>query len=765
MQKNKKRCTGLCSAVLVAVVVAAALPMTAFTASAESVLNCHHEHDDSCYEKNGVATNMEAQKLVCLHEHDESCYEEVLEEAVSVASPTDAQPELINLLDNIQTGAEYLAGEIDTWANGNGITTAVDGDTVVVTGTATASTQLKLVIPKGVTVEWRASLTGSDIYVVSIAIESEENTKFHMIEGVIASTSTREKSAALFNNNDTDIIVSGGRITGGNNENPDERCYGIQNDAINSSVTISGGIISSGSGNGNYALSNSVGSFTMTGGTITGGSGVNHGLYCHSCKVELSGGMIAGSGAEGSWGIKNYYSELSITGGSIINPRGDAINYVFIDESTKKDISISGSGVVFGGDVKNTGSTIVQGGSMAGQPTVSENGVIITWTDSKTEYENSSANDLIVLPATAKAVWDKKGGKGGISYEAGGANKGFIEVPGVTVKAAEKTLDSIAVTTKPTKTVYMKGENFDSTGMVVTAAYTDGSKKPVTGYTVSPSGALTVKDTSVTITYMEGAITKTAVQAIVVNGADDSDSGSGGSDSGSGDSGNSSGGSGGGSGDSGNNSGGSGGGSGDSGNSSGGSGSGSGGSGGGSGSGSGGSGGGSGGSGGGSGHLASSGGGLKVSLPKNYTGGTKIINNVKVPSYVEEVIWKAMEGGRWRLGRADGSEYVNTWVAAYNPYADLSIGQQAFDWFLFDGEGFMVTGWYTDGVGNTYYLNPVSDNTKGRMVTGWNVIDGKSYYFNEEPDGTRGKLYRNTMTPDGYHVNANGVWDGKGKQE
>lgn len=84
----------------------------------------------------------------------------------------------------------------------------------------------------------------------------------------------------------------------------------------------------------------------------------------------------------------------------------------------------------------------------------------------------------------------------------------------------------------------------------------------------------------------------------------------------------------------------------------------------------GGSGGGTGGSGGGTGGSGSSKGSvsasdrLKESLPPNYTGETQIINNVRVPSYVEEVIWIAMEDGRWRLGRADGSYYVNTWVAA-----------------------------------------------------------------------------------------------------
>ena len=354
-------------------------------------------------------------------------------------------------------------------------------------------------------------------------------------------------------------------------------------------------------------------------------------------------------------------------------------------------------------------------------------------------------------------------------------------MPGVTVGTEVKRLAAIAVTNGPVKTVYTEGESFDSTGMTVTANYSDGSKKPVTGYTVTPSGALTVNDSSVTVTYTEGGITRTAVQKITVkatavyykitfhanggsvtpaagttgkdgklkslpiptrsgnyrfdgwfseeNGGtqvttdtvfkEDSTiyahwtytGGTGGSGGGTG--------------------------------------------------GTGGTGGGTGGSGGGTGGSkgsVSASDRLKESLPPDYTGETQIINNVRVPSYVEEVSWIAMEDGRWRIGRADGSYYVNTWVAAYNPYADLSAKQSAFDWFFADMDGYMDTGWYTDSSGSTYYLNPLSDNTMGRMMTGWVLIDGKHYYFNEKADGTRGKLCRNTFTPDGYYVDEHGVW-------
>ncbi len=79
------------------------------------------------------------------------------------------------------------------------------------------------------------------------------------------------------------------------------------------------------------------------------------------------------------------------------------------------------------------------------------------------------------------------------------------------------TLTGIAVTTAPTKTVYTAGENFDATGMIVTATYSDQSTEAVTAYTVTDGTALTEGKTTVTISYTEGSVTKTVDQAITVN--------------------------------------------------------------------------------------------------------------------------------------------------------------------------------------------------------------------------------------------------------
>lgn len=159
---------------------------------------------------------------------------------------------------------------------------------------------------------------------------------------------------------------------------------------------------------------------------------------------------------------------------------------------------------------------------------------------------------------------------------------------------------------------------------------------------------------------------------------------------------------------------------------------------------------------------SSSGGGSATqtydSLPKGYQGGTKVINNVRVPDYTVEGTWTKGEDGKWQLRDANGVAYKNAWAAVFSPSADVRKGQSAFNWFLFDKDGNMVTGWYTDVSGNTFYLNPAEGRTQGAMMVGWVFIDGKYYYFNEAPDGTRGKLLRDTTTPDGHYVDKDGVW-------
>ncbi len=113
---------------------------------------------------------------------------------------------------------------------------------------------------------------------------------------------------------------------------------------------------------------------------------------------------------------------------------------------------------------------------------------------------------------------------------------------------------------------------------------------------------------------------------------------------------------------------------------------------------------------------------------------------------------------------------------------------------LFRSDGIMIKGWF-ETAGLWYYLKP----TSGAMATGWylvdgywyymgsngimrsngwRLIDGKWYYLNPTPAvpkevvdpvtkavtmSTKGQvplggMYANTRTPDGYNVDADGVW-------
>ena len=67
------------------------------------------------------------------------------------------------------------------------------------------------------------------------------------------------------------------------------------------------------------------------------------------------------------------------------------------------------------------------------------------------------------------------------------------------------------------ETEYHVGQTFETDGMVVTAYYSNSTSKPVTGYTVSPEKFETEEsDATVTITYTEGDVTKTAIVTVHV---------------------------------------------------------------------------------------------------------------------------------------------------------------------------------------------------------------------------------------------------------
>ena len=124
-----------------------------------------------------------------------------------------------------------------------------------------------------------------------------------------------------------------------------------------------------------------------------------------------------------------------------------------------------------------------------------------------------------------------------------------------------------------------------------------------------------------------------------------------------------------------------------------------------------------------------------------------------VPAWVEKTGQWFNNNGGWSYVN-NGQIYRNKWACIYNPYA--KNGQRNYDWFCFDGNGIMRTGWYTDEAGFTYYLNPNSDGSAGKMMTGWQTIGGYTYYFDEkEGTGHMGAMARKT-TVGGHVLDENG---------
>jgi hypothetical protein len=82
-----------------------------------------------------------------------------------------------------------------------------------------------------------------------------------------------------------------------------------------------------------------------------------------------------------------------------------------------------------------------------------------------------------------------------------------------------KTLTGITLNTDSVKKTYSQNETLNLSGLVVSATYSDSSSAAVTNYTASPANNATLSTTgtiTVTVSYTEGAVTKTADFSVTV---------------------------------------------------------------------------------------------------------------------------------------------------------------------------------------------------------------------------------------------------------
>lgn len=139
--------------------------------------------------------------------------------------------------------------------------------------------------------------------------------------------------------------------------------------------------------------------------------------------------------------------------------------------------------------------------NLASDATIQENiqYAVEIFVNAKTGYTYTGlTGDKVTVNGKKASVFEKS------STQPGGDMRVFHELE---VLKVVKKVDHIEITTPPTKTVYMAGDKFDPTGMVVTAVYDDNSRAvlPVTGYTIFHGDKLTQGQTDVTIQYNDGS--------------------------------------------------------------------------------------------------------------------------------------------------------------------------------------------------------------------------------------------------------------------
>jgi len=98
-----------------------------------------------------------------------------------------------------------------------------------------------------------------------------------------------------------------------------------------------------------------------------------------------------------------------------------------------------------------------------------------------------------------------------IQYTEGGITKTASQAVTVIHR-----LESINVTTNPSVTTYEYQETLNTAGMVVTAAYSDGTTAAVSGWSCSPTALNTVGTQAITVTYTEREYTRTTTFNVTV---------------------------------------------------------------------------------------------------------------------------------------------------------------------------------------------------------------------------------------------------------
>lgn len=131
-------------------------------------------------------------------------------------------------------------------------------------------------------------------------------------------------------------------------------------------------------------------------------------------------------------------------------------------------------------------------------------------------YEDGSTKTIESGKYSLSEVDMSTTGEKTITVTYGNKTASFTITVNESAQPVEKTLDSISLS-GAIKNSYVVGEELDTSGLIVTATYSDQSSAKVTGWMVSGYDKNVVGEQTVTISYTEGTVTKTATFTVTVN--------------------------------------------------------------------------------------------------------------------------------------------------------------------------------------------------------------------------------------------------------
>jgi len=342
----------------------------------------------------------------------------------------------------------------------------VDGDLVLAAGSITGHSATQDGFGGGVTVNDTGTFT---------------------VTGGTISNNTASLNGGGVMNNGTLTISACDAISGNRAAN---NGGGVYNGGADATFTMDDCTISNNtaaqSGGGVY--STDYASFAMTGGEISGNTAnVDGGGVWSSHSLTMSGGVITGNTSPNGGGI----FVTADTGNSVvIGGTAQVTGNTFVS-GPANNITLPAGVYISVGDGANGAAMPTT--MLAGVTKATDNGVIVA--------SGASAGDTAFFTADAPEL--------SVLYDNGQIRLG---VP--------TALESITVTTRPAKTAYTVGDSLDLTGLVVTATYSDDTTADVTAdVTTSPAGGAdlaTVGSQTVTVTYVDGAVTKTAAFEVTV---------------------------------------------------------------------------------------------------------------------------------------------------------------------------------------------------------------------------------------------------------